>query len=128
MNEQIEKSISSFHSLIDAAENFAATFGDKIPEGLGYLTFSHENYASFSVHLSCHPPSQVERALLTMADLFGRNDWKGNVNYDRTGYDWSKVVCGVVVTIYGAEKMPPIPPVFDVPASKFPIQLEDTKS
>lgn len=118
LREQIDNQIQ----FVNAAELFLTIYGSKIPEGLGMIIFAPET-PMFYVSLDGKEPSDRDRALSAMGDVFGRADWKAVLEYRGRHFDWSKTVNNVLLTISCAQLIGK-PEAFPVDPKQFPLQIE----
>lgn len=105
--------------------DFVDTYGDRIPDGLGHLSLDTIiGGAKFTISLTSRPEADRIKGLLAVADIFGREGWVSEPAYDNRSLNWHIVIGGVKVQVMGAAPLPPLVAA-PVPASKFPLQLED---
>lgn len=111
---------------------FVDAYADKLPEHFGHIDINDTvtGTASFRLHLGSSAgcdAQERDRALSLIGDTFGRNGWTKGLNCRCDAFDWSQDFNGVLVTIFSAEPIPQALGKMPVPASAFPIQLEDAK-
>lgn len=125
---QIHEQLSKLKQSVGVLDAFISEYGDQLPDGLGTidLGFGVDPVPRYGIYLTSKVERDRLRALQVLGDVFGRNDWTSKPSYDSRSFDWKKVLSGVEISIAGAETLPPLQSM-PVPASKFPIQLEDAK-
>ena len=64
-----------------------------------------------------------ESKLSEASKAFGTEGWTAKMSSSRDDYTWKKTIDGVVITIYSAKTLPPLPKEILVLPSEFPLQL-----
>lgn len=65
-----------------------------------------------------------ESKLSEAAKAFGTDGWTAKMSSSRDDYTWKKTLDGVVISIYSAKALPPLPEAMPVAPTEFPLQLQ----
>lgn len=121
--KEIALEITKATKAVQTAEVFAAKYSAKLPDGLG--AFACGNFgADFTIYLRGRSPSDRDKALILVGDVFGRGGWVAESAYGHDGFHWKQVVDGVAITIQYAQEIDS-PKTFPVNPNQFPVQLEN---
>lgn len=126
MNKYMAEKAAKFTAAAATLAAFLERYGDQLPDGIGYVSISHEAIPECNLGTG-NTPDDRNRSLALVGDVFGRDGWEGEMRYNRDGYNWTRTILGVLVTIQNAEMMPPPVPKMPVPPHKFPLQLADAQ-
>jgi hypothetical protein len=120
----IADTLDDYRTQLQIAELFRIKYDAKLPLGLG--TFSiYSNSCNFHIGLTYVNPDDRQRALAVTGDVFGRGDWVARACYNNDGFDWTKTLDGVTITITKAQVLDS-PRTFPVDPLAFPLQLEES--
>lgn len=131
--QHIELTLSRVAEGIAIAKAFLDKFSQDAPAGFpATLAFDYKGKPHVSL---CMPSTDDkwseetednrQKLLAAAGDLFGRQGWTRDLNYDKTGYDWLQTIDGVAVKIANAERREDPRTGTPVPPTLFPVLLMD---
>lgn len=136
---KLQDQTNAFSAALETLKNFSWLYNNKIPEGLVSMSlYVVQEYrvdgpstplgkVHANISLSCQVDSERDRALTLLGDVFGRHGWtaKRNGSAYQPGYDWSKELQGVKITITSAKMLPKERDDIPVAPQEFPVLLHD---
>lgn len=125
----MKDTIQGFKNKLALLERFANKYdtGEKLPSEMLHASLSSVG-AEVTIYAGdMHHGRGIEgreQILSAAGDLWGREDWTRELNYNKDGFNWCRLIDGVSVTIHTAETIANPLDKTKVKPSAFPLLLE----